>query len=103
MVAALEQHDPVHLGDAEAYRRDRRKDRLLQEHGYLVLRYLAEDVVRDLDTILDSILRSLARRRANPMESVMWNGGWSCMGLRETETRYGSVEGVPLHRRTQET
>jgi very-short-patch-repair endonuclease len=27
-----------------ADRRDRRKDRLLQENGYLVLRFLAEDV-----------------------------------------------------------
>ena len=33
-----------HLADPVAYRRDRRKDRLLQENGYLVLRYLAEDL-----------------------------------------------------------
>ena len=32
-----------HLDNAEAYRRDRRKNMLLQEHGYIVLRYLAED------------------------------------------------------------
>ncbi len=52
-----------HLGDAEAYRRDRRKDRLLQESGYLVLRFLAEDVGRNLDDVLDAILRGLGRRR----------------------------------------
>jgi very-short-patch-repair endonuclease len=49
-----------HLGDADAYRRDRRKDRLLQEHGYTVLRFLAEDLAKDLDTILDAVLRSIA-------------------------------------------
>jgi very-short-patch-repair endonuclease len=46
-----------------AYRRDRRKDRLLQENGYLVLRFLAEDVAKDLDAVLDAILRSLVHRR----------------------------------------
>ena len=51
-----------HLADPAAYRRDRRKDQLLQENGYLVLRFLAEDVGRELDMVLDSILRSLSRR-----------------------------------------
>ena len=51
-----------HLSDAEAYRRDRRKDRLLQQSGYLVLRFLAEDVGKDLDGVLDSILQSLIGR-----------------------------------------
>ena len=56
-----------HLSDPEAYRRDRRKDRLLQQSGYLVLRFLAEDVARDLDGVLDSILQSLAgRERSGP-------------------------------------
>jgi hypothetical protein len=31
------------------YRRDRRKDQLLQENGYLVLRFLAEDVGKELN------------------------------------------------------
>jgi very-short-patch-repair endonuclease len=52
-----------HLGDPAAYRRDRRKDQLLQENGYLVLRFLAEDVSKDLDAVLDAILRSLVRRQ----------------------------------------
>jgi len=60
---ALEVDGAQHLADPAAYRRDRRKDRLLQENGYLVLRYLAEDVVKDLDSVLDGILRSLASRR----------------------------------------
>jgi very-short-patch-repair endonuclease len=54
-----------HLTDPVAYRRDRRKDQLLQENGYLVLRFLAEDVGKELDLVLDSILRSLSRRRAS--------------------------------------
>jgi superfamily II DNA or RNA helicase/very-short-patch-repair endonuclease len=53
-----------HLADPVAYRRDRRKDQLLQENGYLVLRYLAEDLAKDLDSVLDGILRSLSSRRA---------------------------------------
>jgi very-short-patch-repair endonuclease len=52
-----------HLADPAAYRRDRRKDRLLQENGYLVLRFLAEDVCKDLDSVLDAILRALVHRR----------------------------------------
>ena len=52
-----------HLGDPVAYRRDRHKDQLLQENGYIVLRFLAEDVAKELDSVLDTILRSLARRR----------------------------------------
>ncbi|MFV1968824.1 MAG: DEAD/DEAH box helicase family protein, partial [Pirellulaceae bacterium] len=51
-----------HLASADAYRRDRRKDVLLQEHGYFVLRFLAEDVRTKLDAILDAILRTLLHR-----------------------------------------
>jgi very-short-patch-repair endonuclease len=50
-----------HLSNADAYRRDRRKDALLQEHGYFVLRFLAEDVGKRLDYVLDTILRVLSR------------------------------------------
>jgi very-short-patch-repair endonuclease len=59
---AVELDGAQHLSDAIAYRRDRRKDQLLQENGYFVLRFLAEDVGRDLDAVLDAILRALARR-----------------------------------------
>ena len=46
-------------GGSVTYRRDRRKDQLLQENGYLVLRYLAEDLAKELDSVLDGILRAL--------------------------------------------
>ena len=52
-----------HLGDPEAYRRDRRKDQLLQEHGYFVLRFLAEDVGKCLEQVLDTILRVVSHRQ----------------------------------------
>lgn len=59
----VELDDGQHLADADAYRRDRRKDALLQENGYFVLRYLAEDVGKHLDSVLDGILRWLTHRR----------------------------------------
>jgi superfamily II DNA or RNA helicase/very-short-patch-repair endonuclease len=57
-----------HLADPVAYRRDRRKDRLLQQNGYLILRFLAEDVGKDLDGVLDSILQSLVMRSRSAKE-----------------------------------
>ena len=60
---AIELDGSQHLDGEEAYRRDRRKDLLLQEHGYFVLRFLAADVGRRLDTVLDTILRTLSHRR----------------------------------------
>ena len=51
-----------HFADAEAYRRDRRKDALLQQNGYFVLRFLTEDVEKHLDQILDTILAALVHR-----------------------------------------
>ena len=63
---ALELDGAQHLSDPVAYRRDRRKDQLLQENGYFVLRFLAEDVGKELDVVLDAILRALSRRRGTP-------------------------------------
>ena len=56
----IELDGPQHLDGPEAYRRDRRKDVLLQENGYFVLRFLAEDLGSRLDHILDAILRTVA-------------------------------------------
>ena len=72
---AVELDGGQHLADPAAYRRDRRKDQLLQENGYFVLRFLAEDVGKELDVVLDSILKVLARRaqsaaKAEPLRFV---------------------------------
>jgi very-short-patch-repair endonuclease len=51
-----------HLSNADAYRRDRRKDWALQQHGYLVLRFLCEDLSKRLDEVLDAISRAIAHQ-----------------------------------------
>lgn len=60
---AIEIDGYYHFQDPDAYRRDRRKDLELQRHGYLVLRFLAEDVTARLEEILDTILEVVAWRR----------------------------------------
>jgi very-short-patch-repair endonuclease len=60
---AVELDGAQHLSDPQAYRRDRRKDLLLQQNGYVVLRFLAEDVGTHLNDVLDTILRSLANQK----------------------------------------
>ncbi len=57
---AVELDGAQHLADPDAYRRDRRKEQLLQEPGYFVLRFLAEGVGKRLDDLLDTILRVLS-------------------------------------------
>ncbi|HSU56551.1 MAG TPA: DEAD/DEAH box helicase family protein [Candidatus Dormibacteraeota bacterium] len=58
----LELDGSQHLNDPEAYRRDRRKDAALQEHGYFVLRFLCQDLGKRLDEVLNIILRTVIRR-----------------------------------------
>jgi very-short-patch-repair endonuclease len=60
---AIELDGGQHLDSADSYRRDRRKDVLLQENGYHVLRFLCEDVGKRLDEVLDAITRALSHRR----------------------------------------
>jgi very-short-patch-repair endonuclease len=61
---AVELDGFFHFLGPDGYRRDRRKDWELQRHGYLVLRFLAEDVVARLEEILDTILAAVELRRA---------------------------------------
>lgn len=68
---AVELDGAQHLADPIAYRRDRRKDRLLQENGYFVLRFLAEDVGKELDLVLDAILRALTRHASEVVTSPL--------------------------------
>ncbi|MBQ3288933.1 MAG: DEAD/DEAH box helicase family protein [Kiritimatiellae bacterium] len=56
---AVEIDGAFHFTDAEHYRRDRRKDFLLQKNGYLVLRFLAEDVTRRLAQVIDEIAAAI--------------------------------------------
>lgn len=60
---AIEVDGYYHFQDPDAYRRDRRKDLALQQHGYLVLRFLAHDVVARLEEIRDTILEVVSLRR----------------------------------------
>jgi superfamily II DNA or RNA helicase len=60
---AVELDGLQHLESVEAYRRDRRKDLLLQENGYVVLRFLVDDVGKQLDWVLDTIFRALSHRQ----------------------------------------
>ena len=48
-----------HLQDESAWRNDRQKDLLLQQHGYLVMRILTTDVAKELNTVLDLIISTL--------------------------------------------
>ena len=48
-----------HFADADHYRRDRRKDFLLQRNGFLVVRFLADDVTRRLQWVMDEITTAL--------------------------------------------
>ena len=59
---AVEIDGSRHFDDKNAYRRDRRKDELLQGEGYFVLRFLAEDVMSDLGNVIDRIVRHLPKK-----------------------------------------
>jgi very-short-patch-repair endonuclease len=51
-----------HFADLDCYRRDRRKDLLLQTQGFVVVRLLAEDVVRDVRSAVTAVNQALAYR-----------------------------------------
>jgi very-short-patch-repair endonuclease len=51
-----------HFSDPDCYRRDRRKDLLMQTQGLLVIRVLAEDVLRDPREGVTMVCQALAYR-----------------------------------------
>lgn len=55
-----------HFADPSCYRRDRRKDLLLQTQGLIVIRVLAEDVVADPREAVTAVCQVLAHRRGTP-------------------------------------
>jgi very-short-patch-repair endonuclease len=59
---ALEVDGYHHFRDSTSYRRDRRKDLLLQELGYLVVRVLASDIADEPEHVLELIDRAVARQ-----------------------------------------
>jgi very-short-patch-repair endonuclease len=62
---AIEVDGVHHFAEPDAYRRDRRKDLLLQGHGYTVLRFLAEDVLADPRAAVQDVVQLLGHRRAH--------------------------------------
>jgi very-short-patch-repair endonuclease len=60
---AIEVDGYYHFRDADAYRRDRRKDLMLQKQGFVVIRCLAIDVVTRLEEILADVVAAVAWRR----------------------------------------
>lgn len=60
---AIEVDGYHHFRDADAYRRDRRKDVRLQELGYLVVRILASDIDSAPEHVLESIDSVIEGRR----------------------------------------
>ena len=61
---AVEIDGYYHFNDLEAYRRDRRKDVLLQQAGFFVVRCLADDVVAGLEEIVQTIVAAVRQQRA---------------------------------------
>lgn len=59
---AIEIDGYYHFGDLDAYRRDRRKDLVLQTQGFVVIRVLAEDVMRDARPAVTAVCQALASR-----------------------------------------
>lgn len=60
---AIEIDGVHHFADPDCYRRDRRKDLLLQIQGFVVVRLLAEDVMRDVRSAVNVVCQALAYRR----------------------------------------
>ena len=59
----LEVDGYYHFQGPDAYRRDRRKDVLLQQHGYLVSRHLASDIATRAGEVMRAIRELVTQRR----------------------------------------
>jgi hypothetical protein len=65
LALCIEVDGPHHFLGAFAYRRDRRKDALLQRNEIWLIRVLAEDVVNRREEVLDFVLETVRARRRN--------------------------------------
>lgn len=63
---AIEIDGVHHFADLSRYRRDRRKDLLMQTQGLIVIRVLAEDVLADPREAVTAVCQVLAHRRGAP-------------------------------------
>jgi len=61
---AIEIDGWFHFRAPEDYRRDRRKDFALQRHDFIVVRFLAQDVVSELETVLATVEQAVSLRRS---------------------------------------
>jgi very-short-patch-repair endonuclease len=60
---AIEIDGVHHFADLDGYRRDRKKDVLLQAQGLFVVRVLADDVMHDVRGAVNVVVQALAYRR----------------------------------------
>lgn len=49
---------------------DRVRDQALADEGYIVLRFANDEVIRDLERVVDTVLRVAGRRRPPPGKSL---------------------------------
>jgi very-short-patch-repair endonuclease len=63
---AIEVDGHHHFTSLDHYRRDRRKDALLQAHGYAVVRFLADDVLAEPRAAVRAVCEMLAHGRGGP-------------------------------------
>jgi Protein of unknown function (DUF559) len=63
---AIEIDGYYHFRDPDGFRRDRRKDVLLQSHGFLVVRFLAGDIPARMSEIMTQILDVVRTRKQRP-------------------------------------
>ena len=73
---AVEVDGKFHFASPENYRRDRRKDFLLQKAGYLVLRFLADDVVERLPEVMDAINVALDSHAQSQAATAACDWAW---------------------------
>ena len=66
---AIEVDGHYHFSDLAAYRRDRRKDLVLQREGFFVVRVLAEDVVPRMDEVLQTVINVVRWRTSSARSS----------------------------------
>lgn len=68
---AVEIDGYYHFRDPQAFRRDRRKDWVLQKAGYVVLRFLAGDVINRQDAVVCRVLEAVRHQRQHARRTLL--------------------------------